>query len=149
MLKDSAMDLLRDSNSIEIPKAMIQEEAERMKHQMHEEIKQRGETSKFDLPSNIFEEQARQRVLLGMIVSKIIEQQGLSADEKEIQDTISKLAGSYEDPQEVIEFYMNNPDQKGSIENLVLENKVTDWVVDQVEVKEEKRTFSDVMKPSQ
>ena len=62
---------------------------------------------------------------------------------------ISKLADSYQDPTEVIDYYMNNPDQKGSIKNLVLENKVTDWVVNQVSVKEEKSTFSEVMNPNQ
>jgi hypothetical protein len=44
---------------------------------------------------------------------------------------------------------MNNPEQKAGVENLVLENKVTDWVVDQVKVNEEKRTFSDVMNPGE
>tara|TARA_Y100001935_G_scaffold107713_1_gene89359 strand:+ start:1227 stop:2531 length:1305 start_codon:yes stop_codon:yes gene_type:complete len=149
MLKDAAMDLLRDCNQMEIPSAMVLEESERMKHQMHEEIKQRGETSNFDLPSKIFEEQAKQRVQLGMLVSEIIENQKLDADDDEIKEMISKLAGSYQDPTEVIDYYMNNPDQKGSIKNLVLENKVTDWVVNQVSVKEEKSTFSEVMNPNQ
>jgi len=101
------------------------------------------------LPASVFEDQAKKRVHLGMLVAEIIDGQSFKADDDEVRETIAKLAGSYEDPQEVVDYYMNNPDQKATVENLVLENKVTDWVVGQVKVNEEKRTFSDVMNPEQ
>ena len=91
------------------------------------------------------EGEAQKRVHLGMLVSEVIEGQQLKVEDDEVRDTITKLAGSYEDPQEVIDYYMNNPQQRQTVENLVLENKVVDWVVGQVKVNEEKRTFSDVM----
>jgi len=59
------------------------------------------------------------------------------------------MSGFYEDPQEVIDFYMNNEQQRSMLENLVLENKVNDWVVSQLDVAEESRTFSEVMNPGQ
>lgn len=145
MLKESAMDALREANPLDLPAAMVNQEAERMKQQMIEDMQQRGQQSSFDLPASVFEEQARKRVHLGLLVSEIIDGQELKATEDEIRDTISNLAGSYEEPQEVIDYYMNNPQQRQTVENLVLENKVTDWVVGQLSVNEEKRTFSDVM----
>jgi len=149
MLKDAAMDVLREANELDIPAAMIGQEAERMKQQMQQDMQQRGQSNSFDLPASVFEEQARKRVHLGMLVAEIIDGEGLKAEDDEVRDTITKLAGSYEDPQEVIDFYMSNPEQKSSVENLVLENKVTDWVVEKLKVNEEKRTFSDVMNPGE
>jgi trigger factor len=149
MLKDESMKILRESNELDIPKSMITQEAERMKQQAVQEMAQRGQQVSVDLPASIFEEQAKTRVHLGLLVAEIIDGQELKATEDEVRDTITKMSGSYEDPQEVIDFYMNNDQQRSMLENLVLENKVNDWVVSQLDVAEESRTFSEVMNPDQ
>ncbi len=149
MLKDESMKILRESNELDIPKSMITQEAERMKQQAVQEMAQRGQQVSVDLPASIFEEQAKTRVHLGLLVAEIIDGQELKATEDEVRDTITKMSGSYEDPQEVIDFYMNNDQQRSMLENLVLENKVNDWVVSQLDVAEESRTFSEVMNPGQ
>jgi len=149
MLKDESMKILRESNELDIPKSMVTQEAERMKQQAIQEMAQRGQQVSVDLPASIFEEQAKTRVHLGLLVAEIIDGQELKATEDEVRDTITKMSGSYEDPQEVIDFYMNNEQQRSMLENLVLENKVNDWVVSQLDVAEESRTFSEVMNPGQ
>ena len=149
MLKDNVMTLLRESNPLEVPDAMVQQEAERMKQQAVQEMQARGQQTAMDLPASIFEDQARVRVHLGLLVGQIIDDHKLEAGEDELRQTIEKLAQSYEDPQEVVDYYMNNPQQRSSIENLVLENKVVDWVLDQVKVNEDRRTFSEVMNPGE
>jgi trigger factor len=149
MLKDESMKILRESNDLDIPKSMITQEAERMKQQAVQEMAQRGQQVSVDLPASIFEEQAKTRVHLGLLVAEIIDGQELKATDDEVRETITKMSGSYEDPQEVIDFYMNNDQQRSMLENLVLENKVNDWVVSQLDVAEESRTFSEVMNPGQ
>lgn len=149
MLKDEAMKALREANPVDIPAAMIAQESERMKQQAMAEMQQRGQRSSVDLPASIFEDQARTRVHLGMLVAEIIEKQSLSATDEEIRETLTQLASSYEDPQEVIDFYMNNPQQRSTVENLVLENKVVEWVVGQLSVTEDSRSFNAVMNPGE
>jgi len=149
LVKDSVMTLLREANPLEVPDAMVKQEAERMKQQAQADMQARGQQSSLDLPASLFEEQARVRVHLGLLVGEIIDKQGLEASEDDVRQMIEQLAQSYEDPQEVVDYYLNNPQQRASLENLVLENKVVDWVLDQVEVKEDKRTFSEVMNPEQ
>ena len=149
LLKDSVMGILREANPLDVPAAMVAQEAERMKQQAMQDMAARGQQSSFDLPASVFEDQARDRVHLGMLVSEIIQQQGLKVEESDLQETITRLAGSYENPQEVVDFYMNNPEQRRSLENLVMEEKVVEWVTNQVKVNEEKRTFSDVMNPGE
>ncbi len=149
LVKDNVMTLLREANPLEVPDAMVKQEAERMKQQALADMQARGQQSSLDLPASLFEEQARVRVHLGLLVGEIIDKQGLEASEDDVRQMIEQLAQSYEDPQEVVDYYLNNPQQRASLENLVLENKVVDWVLDQVEVKEDKRTFSEVMNPEQ
>ncbi len=147
LLKDNVMAVLREVNPLDIPDAMVKQESERMKQQALQEMQARGQQSAMDLPASIFEDQARTRVHLGLLVGEIIEKNELKAEESDLRETIERLAQSYEDPQEVVDYYMDNPQQRSSIENLVLEEKLVEWVLDQVKVDEDKRTFSDVMNP--
>ena len=149
LIKDNVMALLREVNPFEVPDAMIRQEAERMKQQALDDMQARGQQSSLDLPVSLFEEQARVRVHLGLLVGEIIDQQGFDASEDDVRQMIEQLAQSYENPQEVVDYYLGNPQQRASLEKLVLENKVVDWVLDQVAVKKDKRTFSEVMNPEQ
>ena len=145
MAKDKVMDALIAANPMDVPKAMVGQEAERMKQQMLQEMQQRGQQSSVDLPASVFEDQARRRVHLGLLVAEIINQQGFKADDDKVRATIAEFAESYEDPQEVVNHYMQDQAARSSIENLVLENAVVDWVLSQVTVIEDSKTFSEVM----
>lgn len=147
LLKDNVMGLLREANPLDIPDAMVKQESERMKQQALQDMQSRGQQAAMDLPASIFEDQARVRVHLGLLVGEIIEQKGLKAEESELREMIERLAQSYEDPQEVVDYYLSNPEQRSTVENLVLENKVVQWVTDQVKVNDETKVFSDVMNP--
>ena len=143
--KERVMDILVAANPMEIPNAMISQEAERMKQQMVQDMQQRGQQSSVDLPASVFEEQARRRVHLGLLVSEIMSAQEFKADEEQLRETIAEFAESYENPQEVIDYYMNDKNARASIENLVLENQVVDWVLGQVQIADENKAFAEVM----
>ena len=139
------MDVLIEANPIDIPKAMITQEAERMQQQMVQDMQQRGQSMGAELPASLFEEQAKRRVHLGLLVAEIIRQQSITADDDKIRETIGEFAQSYENPQEVVDHYMSDQAARSSIENLVLENGVVDWVLSQVSVSDDAKSFDDVM----
>ena len=139
------MDVLVAANPMDIPKAMVTQEAERMKEQMIQDMQQRGQSSSMDLPVSVFEEQARRRVHLGLLVSEIMSTQELKADEDQVRETIAEFAESYENPQEVVDYYLQDKNARASIENLVLENQVVEWVLGQVQVADENKAFSEIM----
>jgi trigger factor len=143
--KERVMDVLIAANPLDIPKAMVSQEAERMKQQMLQDMQQRGQGSGMDLPASLFEEQARRRVHLGLLVAEIIAKQELKAKEDQLQGVIAEFAESYEDPQEVIDYYLQDKNARKSIENLVLENEVVDWVLGQVDTSDESKSFAEVM----
>ena len=143
--KERVMDVLVAANPMDIPKAMITQEAERMKQQMVQDMQQRGQTSSVDLPVSVFEEQARRRVHLGLLVAEIMSAQELKADEEQVRETIAEFAESYENPQEVVDYYLSDKNARASIENLVLENQVVEWVLGQVQLADENKAFSEIM----
>lgn len=143
--KERVMDVLVAANPMDIPKAMITQEAERMKQQMVQDMQQRGQTSSVDLPVSVFEDQARRRVHLGLLVSEIMSAQEFKADEEQVRETIAEFAESYENPQEVVDYYLNDKNARASIENLVLENQVVEWILGQVQIADENKAFSEIM----
>ncbi len=145
MTKEKVMDALIAANPMDVPKAMVTQEAERMKQQMLQEMQQRGQQSSVDLPASVFEDQSRRRVHLGLLVAEIISQQELKADDEKVRETIGEFAESYENPQEVVDHYMQDQAARSSIENLVLENAVVDWILTQVTVNDDNKTFAEVM----
>ena len=61
---------------------------------------------------------------------------------------VEQFAQSYEDPQEVIDYYLKDKKQLAAIENVVLEEQVVDWVMEQVKVEDKARNFDDLMNNS-
>jgi trigger factor len=143
--KERVMDVLVAANPMDVPKAMVKQEAERMKQQMIQDMQQRGQSSSIDLPASMFEEQARRRVHLGLLVSEIMKEQQLTADEEKVRETIAEFAESYENPQEVVDYYMQDQNARASVENVVLEAEVVDWVLGQVQITEEPKSFAEIM----
>lgn len=58
-----------------------------------------------ELPRELFEEQAKRRVVVGLLLGEVIRTNELKADEERVKGLIEEMASAYEDPKEVIEFY--------------------------------------------
>ncbi|MES9947113.1 MAG: trigger factor [Candidatus Thiodiazotropha sp.] len=139
-IKNQAMDLIFEQNKIDIPKALIDEEVEALRKQTREQMGQGA--GSFELPAEMFEEQARRRVSLGLLIGEIIKQNEIQVDNDRVRETIEEYAASYEQPEEVVKFYYGNQQQLASVQNVVLEDQVVDWVIDQVGVVDDKTTFA-------
>lgn len=137
-LKNQAMDALLEAHKIELPEALVEEEINTLRRQST------PAGGNMELPRNLFEEQAKRRVALGLIVAEVVKKNGIKVDRERVKRTIEEMAASYEDPREVVEFYNSNPQQRASVESLVLENQVVDWVLQQVRVEEEPASFKEV-----
>lgn len=141
--KERVMDLLVSANSIEVPKALVQAEIKTLKDQMRENMG----GGRMELPDALFEESARRRVALGLIIGEIVKQNGIKADPSRVRATVEDMASSYEDPEEVIQYYYADRNRLGPVESLVLEDQVVDWVLDQVTVVDEPLSFAQLTEP--
>ena len=139
----------RELDDITIPKAMIKQEAKTLKEQTIQNMQQYGQKSSVDLPLDLFEDQAKRRVSLGLIVAEVIKVNEITLDAEMVKDKIEKFAKTYERPQEVIDFYNSNAEQMSLVQNIVLEEQVADWVMEQAKVEDVKSSFEEITAPAQ
>jgi trigger factor len=148
LVKEQAMDVLLEVNPLEVPKALVQREARVLMEQTKNNLAQGGQGSNINLPVELFEDQAKKRVSLGLIIAEVLSTNNIELDEGRVREKIEQFAQSYEDPQQVIDYYYNNREQLAGIQNLVLEEQVVDWVIDQVKVEDSETGFDAVMNPA-
>jgi len=145
LLKARVMDALLQHAQVDVPNALAEQEAERLKQQAKGEMAGAGRRSAVDLPRDIFLDQARRRVALGLVLGQIVKENAIKVDPKRVRSTVEELAEAYEHPQEVIDWYYGNKEQLAAVENLVLEDEVVDWAMGQAQVEDEPVTFDAVM----
>jgi trigger factor len=139
-LKNQAMDLLYHSNPIQLPSALVQEEIKALREQTRSQLQ--GGAGSIELPDNLFEDQARRRITLGLVIGEVVKQNRIELDRERVRRTLEDFATSYEDADEVIRHYLSNRSQMAAIENIVLEDQVVDWILEQVQVEDEPSTFA-------
>ncbi len=87
-----------------------------------------------DLPKEMFEEQAKRRVALGLLLSEIIQKNEIKVDDSKVRTTIEDMANSYERPEDVIDWYYSDETRLNEIKQMVLEDQAVDWIVNQAQV---------------
>ena len=153
-IKQAVFDALVEKNEFDVPKAMLTQEIERQRQQMIQRFAAQfgGDPKAFGadmLPDELFEDQALRAVRLGVLVTQIIEKQGLKVDQERVTSYIAELAENYEDPAEVIEYYTNNQNERTSIESLVLEDQVVEYLVSQGKVTDKEVKYQDLLASAQ
>jgi trigger factor len=143
-LKTQVMDALYEANAIELPKALVQDEIGRMRSQVGEAM---SAEARANLPDNLFEDQARRRVSLGLIIGELVRAENIELDSARVDETLQGLAAGYEEPEQVVRYYRSNREAMASVEALVLEDQVVDHVVAQAQVADEPQSFDQVMNP--
>ncbi|WP_462319849.1 trigger factor [Halochromatium sp.] len=140
-VKNQVMDLLLDANPISVPEALITEEIESLRQQMTQNL---GGGSEIKLPDEIFADDARRRVALGLVVGELVKQNELSPDDERVRATVEEMAATYDDPQAVIDYYYADRRRLATIESVVLEDLVVEHVLEQLEVTDESISFSEL-----
>ncbi|MCP4126242.1 MAG: trigger factor, partial [Gammaproteobacteria bacterium] len=86
LVKERAMDALIAANEILIPKSMVKQEAQTLKEQTKQNMEQYGQQSSMDLPLDLFEDQAKRRVALGLILAEVIKVNEIKLDEEKVKE---------------------------------------------------------------
>jgi trigger factor len=144
-IKNQVMDLLLAVNPIDVPEALVAQEIETLKEQTRQSVG--GGT--FELPDEPFTDSARRRVSLGLIVGELVKRHNLQADQERVRATVQELAATYEDPQAVAEYYYSDAKRLSSVQSLVLEERVVEHVMEEVDVTDEPTTFQDLTQNSE
>jgi trigger factor len=145
--KAAAMDALIQVATLDIPKALVDSELERLVTNAREDLKQRGlkDADKAEIPDDVFRPQAERRVRLGLVVAELVRSNHLQAKPEQLQKHIEELSQSYEKPAEVMRWYLGDRQRMAEVEAVVIENNVTEFVLSQAKVVDKVLPFDDLM----
>jgi trigger factor len=145
-VKEQVMQVLLEANQIEVPQSLQDIEMQRLMKSARDDMQARGmNVQDVPLSADIFGEQAKRRVSLGLILAETVQANGLVAKPEQVRKLIEEFAQSYEDPQEVIKWHQQNPERMQEMESLALENNVVEWVLGKVQVEDQVVAFDELM----
>ncbi|WP_304333919.1 trigger factor [Conchiformibius steedae] len=143
---DAVMTALRQHVPLQLPRALVADEAERLAAEMRENFSRQGlDAQNLDLPASMFTDRAEQNVALGLIVPALIEQNKLQPTEEQVKNIVLEFAESYEDPQEVVDWYFSDRERLQEPTNLALQANVVEFVFGKAKVTEQALSFDEVM----
>ncbi|MGZ5091501.1 MAG: trigger factor [Burkholderiales bacterium] len=146
-VKEQVMQALLDVTQVDVPKALVESEIERLRNFARQDLAARGIPVKEDtpLPADMFEKQAQRRVNLGLILAELVKAHQLQAKPEQVRSAVEEQAQSYENPQELVRWYYQSPERLREIESMVLEDNVVDWALRTARVEDKPIAFDELM----
>jgi trigger factor len=145
--KQAALDAVAAKAELDLPKASVQAEVDRMVEGARADLKARGikDADKAPIPDDVFRPQAEKRVRMGLVVADLVRANNLQATAEQIKAHIEELASSYEKPAEVVRWYYGDMSRLGEVEAIVIENNVTEFILSKVKVNAKAISFDELM----
>ncbi|NQY38021.1 MAG: trigger factor [Alteromonadaceae bacterium] len=148
-VKEQVIEGLLSSHDLDLPSALITQEIDVLRQQAMKRFAGQMDPKNLpELPNNMFEEQAKRRVKVGLLLGEVIKVNELKVDESKVNELIASTASAYEDPQEVVEYYSSNNELKQQMQNVALEEQAVELLVEKATVKNKKTSFQDIMNPN-
>ena len=150
-LKTQALDQLLEKHPLEIPRVLIDQEIPRLRDEAAARmgLNRQGKLSPEKLeglfPAEMFVPQAQRRVALGLLIGEVIKAKDIKLDQKRAEATLDGIAGDYEHPDQVKQFYRSRPDLMQGLRAMVLEDQVVEALIAGVQASEKKMTLDELL----
>ncbi|MGD2006886.1 MAG: trigger factor [Cellvibrionales bacterium] len=148
-IKNQVMDAIIAAHAdIEIPTSLVAQEINGMRGQMFQQFG--GQPNpEMDLasilPDEMFKDQAERRVKLGLLLGEMIGKYELTADPAKLREAIEDIASTYQEPEEVINWYYSENEQLAQVESRVLEDQVVDKILEGATIEDQESTYQDAL----
>jgi len=140
--------LIAAYSSVEMPPRLVENEARAMLAQQVDQIRRSGRDPG-QVPADAhenFKDAAGKRVLVGLLVGEVARINDLKLEPKRLNETMRLIASTYEEPEQVIEMYRNDPQLMSGLQNRVMEEQVIDWIAERAQHTEETLSFQDAIR---
>lgn len=148
-VKQQVMDAIVEAHAdLEIPSSLVGQEINVMRSQMFQQFGGQPNQNmdlQSILPDDMFKEQAERRVKLGLLLSEMIGKFDLQADSAKVRAMIEDIASTYQEPEEVVNYYYSENEQLAQIESRVLEDQIVDKVLEAASVAEEICSYQEAL----
>jgi trigger factor len=142
-LKNQIMDKLVAANPMELPRSLVESEIREMQMDV---LRRMGATNARQLPPREpFEENARRRVALGLLLNELVREAGIEVDMAKVAARLEDLTLGHPDPDAARKQYVENENAMRQLQMIVLEDQVVDHVLSKSSVTDQPATFKDIM----
>ncbi|MEC9483366.1 MAG: trigger factor [Halomonas sp.] len=148
-VKQQALDALKNANEIPVPSSLVEQEIDALKRQAAQQFGLGDDFDVSQLPNELFADQAKGRVQVGLLLAEVIKVNELDASDDEIKAKVEELAQQYQQPEQVIEYYLKNEQMKGQVKSAVLEEKAVDKLLEQAQVKDVEMSYEQALQAAQ
>ncbi|ESP95552.1 MULTISPECIES: trigger factor [Pseudoalteromonas] len=147
-VKEQAIKGLLDTNEVDVPKALIDQEIDALRQQAAQRFG--GDAKNMpELPAELFHEQAVTRVKTGLLLGEVIKANDIKVDDAKVESLIETVASAYEDPSEVVNYYKENDQLMQQMRNVAMEEQAVEAVLSNATVTDVEQSFDDIMNPQQ
>ena len=143
-IKEQAINGLVEQNDIDVPSALIDQEVQVLRQQAVQRFGGNADSAP-ELPRELFEEQAKRRVVVGLLLGEVIKTEELKADDEKVKALINEMASAYEDPTEVVAYYEGNEQMMNNMRNVALEEQAVEAILAKAQVSEKVVGFNELM----
>ncbi|OCH17930.1 trigger factor [Aliivibrio sp. 1S165] len=143
-IKEQAINGLVEQNDIDVPSALIDQEVQVLRQQAVQRFGGNADSAP-ELPRELFEEQAKRRVVVGLLLGEVIKTEELKADDEKVKALINEMASAYEDPTEVVAYYEGNEQMMNNMRNVALEEQAVEAILAKAQVSEKAVGFNELM----
>jgi len=145
-VKAQALQALLEAAPLELPKSLVQMEAQSLVERASADLQSRGvKPGEVPLDPKHFEDTAKRRVALGLIISHLRESEKLAPKPAEVRALIEQEAQTYESPAEVVKWFYMQPQRLSEMEGVALEANVVKWVLSKAKVADKDLSFDELM----
>jgi trigger factor len=145
-IKKNLMTYLRENNSIEIPEVMVHQEAHALQKDW---MSQSGIEKAEEAPElKNFENIAKERVQLGLLVNELVKVQEIKVDQDRVKTKLEEITNRYPNPEEIRKMYEQTPQLMDQIKSAVIEDLVVDWLIERTEFQNKEVEFNKLMNRS-
>lgn len=145
-LKNRVMQALLEAGKPELPRALVDMEIQRLVQGARADLESRGmKMEQLPIDPQLFEDQAKRRVALGLIVGEVVRKNDLGAKPEQVRALVEEQAQSYEQPTEVVRWFYSQPERLAEFEGLAVEDNVVAWVLKQARVSDKPVAFEQLM----
>ncbi len=146
-VKNRLFKALDEMHTVDIPAALIRNETQAMRQQMLSQFAGAQQIDPSIFPDDIFAPEANKRVRLGLLIAEIAKTAELEPSADKVRERIEEMAATYEQPDQVIQYYYSNQQALQSIESAVLEDAVAEYVLSSAQVTDEPASYQDAVTP--
>jgi trigger factor len=145
--KSAALDGLLTVVNFDLPSALVEAETQRLLEGARADLKARGikDADKAPIPAEMFKPQAERRVRLGLTVAELVKTNNLQAKPEQLQAHIEELSQSYEQPAQVVAWYMSDRQRMAEVEAVVIEANVAEFILSKAKINDKALGFEELM----